>query len=548
MTAAPDKLLAFACSAAQAHGLDASLVCAVIEQESSWNPWAMRYEPAFFAKYVAPLYTNNRINATEAYARGMSWGLCIAAGERVPTEAGWRPIESVTPGMRVLNRQGTLSKVRAVVEKPPKECLEIAVALNLPLHLTQDHLVFARKATLSKWHTGRTRVCHDTHPEFLAASDLSPWDQIAFPRASPTVPIDEIDATDFLQSPEGWRNAVDYIVRDGWVIVSYKGGRERCRVKRHIPITREFMELAGLYLAEGHRLEKGKGCAFSFHAKERNLQARVIELATIVFGETPSHNVQRYGNNGVQVILYGVGPRLLTNIFRGTATTKQLPPWVHWLPPEKQKYLFLGAFLGDGCRKYAKVTTASLELAYGLAHILLRLGIVPRLSSSESGKRRWYDVQLNSHLAVSALNSQLGNLAEWAQTSTFGLRRRNSTHWDQDSDFMYFPVRRVRPSGPRPVFDLDAGEDATFCVGRSIVHNCQVMGQVARENGFTDHYLSALCDPATGLEMGCRVLRKKLDAAKGDTAKGLLLWNGGANPNYPVEVLPRRASYLSSNS
>jgi soluble lytic murein transglycosylase-like protein len=72
----------------------------------------------------------------------------------------------------------------------------------------------------------------------------------------------------------------------------------------------------------------------------------------------------------------------------------------------------------------------------------------------------------------------------------------------------------------------------------------QVMGQVARENGFTDHYLSGLCDPAAGVDLGCRVLRKKLDAAKGDTAQGLLLWNGGANPNYPVEVLARRTSYL----
>lgn len=72
----------------------------------------------------------------------------------------------------------------------------------------------------------------------------------------------------------------------------------------------------------------------------------------------------------------------------------------------------------------------------------------------------------------------------------------------------------------------------------------QVMGQVARENGFTDRYLSGLCDPATGIDIGCRVLRKKLDSAQGDTVKGLLAWNGGGNPNYAVEVLARRSSYL----
>ncbi|HVO59058.1 MAG TPA: lytic transglycosylase domain-containing protein [Dongiaceae bacterium] len=77
----PSSLVTAARSAAQAHGLDPPLVCAVIEQESSWNPWAMRYEPLFFAKYVAPLYTNNKISASEAYARGFSWGLMQVMGQ-----------------------------------------------------------------------------------------------------------------------------------------------------------------------------------------------------------------------------------------------------------------------------------------------------------------------------------------------------------------------------------------------------------------------------------------------------------------------------------
>jgi len=78
---APTPLLAAARRAAAAHNLDPALVCAVIEQESSWNPWAMRYEPFFFAKYVAALYTNNKITASEAYARGFSWGLMQVMGQ-----------------------------------------------------------------------------------------------------------------------------------------------------------------------------------------------------------------------------------------------------------------------------------------------------------------------------------------------------------------------------------------------------------------------------------------------------------------------------------
>ena len=72
----------------------------------------------------------------------------------------------------------------------------------------------------------------------------------------------------------------------------------------------------------------------------------------------------------------------------------------------------------------------------------------------------------------------------------------------------------------------------------------QVMGQVAREIGYAEPFLSALCDPADALEIGCRILRKKFDAAAGDTTRALLLWNGGADPAYPVQVLARRTHYL----
>ena len=72
----------------------------------------------------------------------------------------------------------------------------------------------------------------------------------------------------------------------------------------------------------------------------------------------------------------------------------------------------------------------------------------------------------------------------------------------------------------------------------------QVMGQVARETGFDAPFLSALCDPEQGLAIGCKVLRKKLDAMVGDTTRGLLAWNGGANPSYAAQVFARRPHYL----
>jgi len=110
----------------------------------------------------------------------------------------------------------------------------------------------------------------------------------------------------------------------------------------------------------------------------------------------------------------------------------------------------------------------------------------------------------------------------------------------------------------------------------------QVMGQVAREHGFEGKFLSALCDPALGLDIGCAALAAKWVEARAfrpaksagsvegfspgaslpqtvakteepgepgqgtalsEIAHALELWNGGSNPNYAAQVLARLPHY-----
>lgn len=66
------------------YSLDPALVCAVCEQESSWNQYAARYEPLFFSHYIQPLLNNGTITSiTEATLRAMSVGLMQTMGEVV---------------------------------------------------------------------------------------------------------------------------------------------------------------------------------------------------------------------------------------------------------------------------------------------------------------------------------------------------------------------------------------------------------------------------------------------------------------------------------
>ena len=78
----PAELVALACRAAEAHALWPEVVCAIVEQESSWNPWALRYEPAFYEKYIAPqIARGNIVDLTESHARAFSWGLMQVMGQ-----------------------------------------------------------------------------------------------------------------------------------------------------------------------------------------------------------------------------------------------------------------------------------------------------------------------------------------------------------------------------------------------------------------------------------------------------------------------------------
>jgi hypothetical protein len=71
----------------------------------------------------------------------------------------------------------------------------------------------------------------------------------------------------------------------------------------------------------------------------------------------------------------------------------------------------------------------------------------------------------------------------------------------------------------------------------------QVMYPVALELGAKLRFPTELCDPELGIEWGCRILRKKLDVAKGNIMKALQFYNGGGNKNYASEVLELAKKY-----
>lgn len=72
----------------------------------------------------------------------------------------------------------------------------------------------------------------------------------------------------------------------------------------------------------------------------------------------------------------------------------------------------------------------------------------------------------------------------------------------------------------------------------------QVMGEVARELGFTGQF-AELLEPQVGLDYGCKCFAQKLAKAQGDRYTALLQYNGGGNLNYAPQVINRMAKFIN---
>jgi soluble lytic murein transglycosylase-like protein len=110
-TSAPSNLVTLAQQAAQKYRLDPALVCAVVEQESSWNVFSARFEPRFEARYIDPMHLPDQ---TEILLRATSIGLMQVMGE-VARELGFKgPLLQLTdPGVAlVLGCQHLANKLK----------------------------------------------------------------------------------------------------------------------------------------------------------------------------------------------------------------------------------------------------------------------------------------------------------------------------------------------------------------------------------------------------------------------------------------------------
>lgn len=120
----------------------------------------------------------------------------------------------------------------------------------------------------------------------------------------------------------------------------------------------------------------------------------------------------------------------------------------------------------------------------------------------------------------------------------------NPFAWNPEPRYHYLwdvrknaPFRSLRPSEsanedpPTDFPSLRGDPDQEWWGQQASWGLMQVMGALARENGFDGPYLTQLTDPLVNLHVGCAHLTKLLEWAKGDYAQAFAAYNGGKGGN-----------------
>lgn len=157
--------------------------------------------------------------------------------------------------------------------------------------------------------------------------------------------------------------------------------------------------------------------------------------------------------------------------------TKRVPAWVFTAPNEKVAQ-FLGAYFAcdghlDLPRRTAEFYSVSVELLRDVQHLLLRFGVVSRLSV----KNGQYDGKRHASWRLYLAN---GDDASWRFVSRIPIYHstkakllsevgRRRTRFDEP--LLPERVAAIKPAGTRPCRCLTIDVDQTFCAEDVVVHN-----------------------------------------------------------------------------
>lgn len=379
---------------------------------------------------------------------------CVPPGTLVMSNPSLKPMEEFKVGDLVLTKEGTYRRVTKTYKDPFNGNLVSIKAYHLPeMKVTPNHKVWASKGNGFSW---------------TLAKDLEIGDKIILSFPDMEQDIENLRTFDYIDTK-------DLTVEGGKVYGGHRFGRRNPKARpipEYIPISKDFLRIAGYYLAEG--CTTPQYIKFGFNVEEKEYVGDVILTMKKLFN-LPATVYPRANSKGVE-IQFGCVPlaRLFKALFSTGAHNKRVPHFFLHLPEEKLKELVKGYFRGDGSNtskggQRVELDSVSIDLASQLRLILLRMGIVT--SFRKDNNSRGFGTAKSKIFRLYA--DGYPQLARYIfGTAPVGKKRPRARKAYIEGNHLITPIYKIDQipySGP--VYNIEVEEDHSYNLLGGVVSN-----------------------------------------------------------------------------
>lgn len=350
---------------------------------------------------------------------------CFTAGTHILTWEGYRPIETLVVGDRVLTHTGRWKRVTAVMQRDAHTTRVLRGQGFPDIRTTDEHPFYIRRRGRHWDNDNRNYRRTFAAPAWASAEEITTSDYVG-----QVLPVEPVDC-----------------------------GKD----------DEHFWWLIGRYLADGWRTvsnKKGRVIICAAHSEADAVEERIRR----VFPCCRSNE-----RTVVKFHITRIGFHEWTRQFGRMAGGKLIPGWVLGLPPAKAAALLDGYLTGDGCR-YQNRTGSGGGWTSGTVSRALALGV------ALLAQRAW-------GIVASIHEYTPANLAIIEDRQVSQQRRYQVVIPDRnrsafvEGEYGWKLVRSNEPEGPARVWNISVEEDESYVADGVIVHNCQDISNAGKREG-----------------------------------------------------------------
>lgn len=367
-------------------------------------------------------------------ANGCSW--CFKAGTLITTPDGFKPIEEIQVGDKVISGNGNVKSVEKINKRYTDDTIEIKAAGMRPIYTTSEHPFLVRN-----FHRSGNNLIYD-EPEWKKASEIKKSDRIAL-----------------------------FVNKFG-----------------NIHINENVAYVAGRYLGDGMRADITEGNQATVGYLLRCSRKESEELEGKLSSACIRYHKDKVSQTTQQYLIYETGHdaddnnELLASIISKSGE-EALNSIFNW--DKESIYAFLcGYFDAVGSysrkRETAKFAIADEKTAQNISSLMLMFG-----------KKMSWCVKNNSSKDAQKDGMKARNVYELSCLTREPKRRYYE--FDEDNGIMWVNVKSVNSDiDGYEVYNMSVADDHTFIANGVIVHNCSAYNY--QVSGSVNHRVTYICE------------------------------------------------------